>query len=159
MISPLSNTPSATICSCSRKHFGFNILFIYFCGVLALQRPLPPPLFSPAHERPKRMVGGLLADIIPWQAMVYLGEGVFDGGFAGGALISDRWVLTAGRNLFIRRSRNDTKGKEPLIPKIYLGISHRSRADASKEVAVEKVSQESSWYIASICLSWIAEKC
>lgn len=85
------------------------------------------------------MVGGLLADRVPWQAMVYLGEGVFDGGYAGGALIADRWVLTAGRNLFIRRSRNDTRGKEPLVPKVYLGVSHLARADVSKEVAVEKV--------------------
>ena len=99
------------------------------------------------------MVGGLLATSVPWQVMVYLGEGVFDGGFAGGALISDRWVLTAGRNLFVRRARADTQGKEPLIPKIFVGVSHRSSANSSKEVAVEKVRQESFWNSVNICLS------
>ncbi|XP_062405281.1 haptoglobin [Sardina pilchardus] len=92
-----------------------------------------------AHRRPRRMIGGLLADSVPWHVMVYLGEGVFDGGFAGGALISDRWVLTAGRNLFIRRSRDATQGKQPLIPKIYMGITNRANADASTEAAVDKV--------------------
>lgn len=87
----------------------------------------------------RRMVGGTLAPHVPWQAMVYLSENVMNGGFAGGALISDRWVLTAGRNLFVRKSRRDTQGKEPIIPKVYLGITRRSQANASKEVAVEKV--------------------
>ncbi|XP_029497252.1 haptoglobin-like isoform X1 [Oncorhynchus nerka] len=87
----------------------------------------------------RRMVGGTLAPHVPWQAMVYLSENVMNGGFAGGALISDRWVLTAGRNLFVRKSRQDTQGKEPIIPKVYLGITRRSQANASKEVAVEKV--------------------
>ncbi|XP_041917768.1 haptoglobin [Alosa sapidissima] len=92
-----------------------------------------------AHERQRRMVGGLLARSVPWHVMVYLGEGVFDGGFAGGALISDSWVLTAGRNLFIQRSRDATRGKEPLIPKIYMRITHRAHANASTEAAVDKV--------------------
>ncbi|KAK6294653.1 hypothetical protein J4Q44_G00354830 [Coregonus suidteri] len=89
--------------------------------------------------RSRRMVGGILAPHVPWQAMVYLSDNVMNGGFAGGALISDRWVLTAGRNLFVRKSRQDTQGKEPTIPKVYLGITRHSQADASKEVAVEKV--------------------
>uniref|UniRef100_A0A3B5L087 Haptoglobin n=1 Tax=Xiphophorus couchianus TaxID=32473 RepID=A0A3B5L087_9TELE len=89
--------------------------------------------------RLKRMVGGTLAPHVPWQAMVYLSDSVLDGGYAGGALISDRWVLTAGRNLFIRKSRQDTQGKDPVIPKVYLGISQKAEADASKEVAVDKV--------------------
>ncbi|XP_029577599.1 haptoglobin [Salmo trutta] len=87
----------------------------------------------------RRMVGGTLAPHVPWQAMVYLSKNVMNGGFAGGALISDRWVLTAGRNLFVRKSRQDTQGKEPIIPKVYLGITRYSQANASKEVAVEKV--------------------
>ncbi|XP_051756895.1 haptoglobin [Ctenopharyngodon idella] len=89
--------------------------------------------------RPKRMVGGSLTTSVPWQAMVYLSENILDGGFAGGALIAERWVLTAGRNLFIRKSQNHTREQEPLIPKVYLGISKRSDANASSEVAVEKV--------------------
>ncbi|XP_029600126.1 haptoglobin-like [Salmo trutta] len=87
----------------------------------------------------RRMVGGTLAPHVPWQAMVYLSKNVMNGGFAGGALISDRWVLTAGRNLFVRKSRQDTQGKEPIIPKVYLGITRYSQANDSKEVAVEKV--------------------
>lgn len=72
--------------------------------------------------------------------MVYLSDNVMTGGYAGGALISDRWVLTAGRNLFVRKSREDIQGKEPLIPKVYLGITRREEATASMEVPVEKVS-------------------
>ncbi|XP_029601879.1 haptoglobin isoform X1 [Salmo trutta] len=87
----------------------------------------------------RRMVGGTLAPHVPWQAMVYLSKNVMNGGFAGGALISDRWVLTAGRNLFVRKSRQDTQGKEPIIPKVYLGITRYSQTNDSKEVAVEKV--------------------
>ncbi|XP_065117768.1 haptoglobin [Paramisgurnus dabryanus] len=89
--------------------------------------------------RPKRMIGGSLTTSVPWQAMVYLSENILDGGFAGGALIAERWILTAGRNLFVKKSRSETKGKEPLIPKVYLGISKRSDAQTSTEVAVEKV--------------------
>lgn len=85
------------------------------------------------------MIGGTLAPDVPWQAMIYHADSVLDGGYAGGALISDRWVLTAGRNLFIKKSREDTKGKDPVIPKVYLGITGRVEADPSKEVAVEKV--------------------
>lgn len=87
------------------------------------------------------MVGGTLAPHVPWQAMVYLADSVLDGGYAGGALISDRWVLTAGRNLFVRKSKQDTQGKDPIIPKVYLGISQLAEANASKEAAVEKVSK------------------
>ncbi|KAM3877052.1 haptoglobin [Diretmus argenteus] len=89
--------------------------------------------------RSRRMIGGTLAPHVPWQALVYLNESWFDGGFAGGALISDRWVLTAGRNLFVNKTRHDTQGKEPLIPKLYLGISHLSEANAINQFAVEKV--------------------
>lgn len=92
-----------------------------------------------ASLRPKRMVGGTPAPHVPWQAMVFLADSVLDGGYAGGALISDRWVLTAGRNLFVRKSRQDIQGKDPVIPKVYLGISRRAEADATKEVAVERV--------------------
>lgn len=93
-----------------------------------------------APLRPRRMIGGTLAPPVPWQAMVYLGDNVLTGGYAGGALISDRWVLTAGRNLFVSKSRQDTKGKGPLVPKVYLGISDLTKE--SKEVAVEKVSKQ-----------------
>lgn len=85
------------------------------------------------------MIGGTLAPLVPWQAMVYLSDSALTGGYAGGALISDRWVLTTGRNLFLNKSRQDTQRKNPLIPKVYLGISERSEAKASSEVAVEKV--------------------
>lgn len=87
------------------------------------------------------MVGGTLAPHVPWQAMVYLSDSVVDGGYAGGALISDRWVLTAARNLFVRKSRKDIGGKAPLIPKVYLGISQKAELDTTKDVAVEKVNK------------------
>ena len=87
------------------------------------------------------MIGGTLAPHVPWQAMVYLSDNLMTGGYAGGALISDRWVLTAGRNLFVMKRRQDTQGKKPLTPKVYLGITRREEATASTEVAVEKVSQ------------------
>uniref|UniRef100_A0A3P9QGZ3 Peptidase S1 domain-containing protein n=1 Tax=Poecilia reticulata TaxID=8081 RepID=A0A3P9QGZ3_POERE len=73
---------------------------------------------SSSFLRLKRMVGGTLAPQVPWQARVYLSDSVLDGGYAGGALISDRWVLMAGRNLFIRKSRRDTQGKDPVIPSL-----------------------------------------
>ncbi|CAG5857142.1 unnamed protein product [Menidia menidia] len=92
-----------------------------------------------ASLRSRRMVGGNLAPHVPWQAMVYLSDSVLDGGYAGGALISDRWVLTAGRNLFVRKSRLDIEGKQPVIPKVYLGISQKVDIDKSKGFAVEKV--------------------
>ncbi|XP_053198730.1 haptoglobin-like [Scomber japonicus] len=89
--------------------------------------------------RSKRLVGGTLAPRVPWQAMVYLSDSILEGGFAGGALISDRWVLTAGRNLFVRKTRQDTRGKTPLIPKVYLGILGREEAGPTTEFEVEKV--------------------
>nr|QLA10385.1 haptoglobin [Lateolabrax japonicus] len=90
-----------------------------------------------ASLRSRRMVGGLLAPQVPWQAMIYIADSILDGGYAGGALISDRWVLTAGRNLFVRKTRQDIQGKKPVIPKVYLGILQRT--DGSKEVAIEKI--------------------
>ncbi|KAL7866547.1 hypothetical protein AOLI_G00143610 [Acnodon oligacanthus] len=93
----------------------------------------------PVH-RDRRMIGGSLAKThVPWQAMVYLSENILDGGFAGGALIAPQWILTAGRNLFVRKTREHTKGKEPLIPKVYLGIIRSADAGPSTEVEVEKV--------------------
>ncbi|KAJ7986031.1 hypothetical protein DPEC_G00346600 [Dallia pectoralis] len=94
---------------------------------------------KPESLRSRRMIGGTLAPPIPWQAMVYLNDSIQEGGFGGGALISDRWVLTAGRNLFVRKGREDTQGKEPMIPKVFLGITRFGQATPSKEVAVEKV--------------------
>ncbi|KAM9860534.1 haptoglobin [Aulostomus maculatus] len=100
--------------------------------------------------RSKRLVGPL-APHVPWQVMIYLSDNVMDGGYAGGALISDSWVLTAGRNLFIRKSRQDTRGKNPIIPKVYMGIVGRPEANSTTEVAVEKVvlhphfQNESDW--------------
>lgn len=88
------------------------------------------------------MIGGSLAPHIPWQAMIFLSESIMDGGYAGGALISDRWVLTAGRNLFVRKSRDDIQGAAPVVPKVYLGISRLAEATPLTEVAVEKVSEE-----------------
>uniref|UniRef100_A0A4W4DQQ0 Peptidase S1 domain-containing protein n=1 Tax=Electrophorus electricus TaxID=8005 RepID=A0A4W4DQQ0_ELEEL len=91
-------------------------------------------------HRGKRMVGGsLVSTHVPWQAMVFLSENILDGGFAGGALIAPRWVLTAGRNLFVRKSREHTRGETPRIPKVYLGISRQAEAGPATEVAVEKV--------------------
>ncbi|XP_056134795.1 haptoglobin [Lampris incognitus] len=92
-----------------------------------------------ASTRSRRMVGGTLAPHVPWQAMVYLGDSLLDGGFAGGALICDRWILTAGRNLFVNKSRQAIQGKAPTIPKVYLDISSKEQATAAKEHAVQKV--------------------
>ncbi|KAI5101373.1 haptoglobin [Silurus meridionalis] len=93
-----------------------------------------------AALRTRRMVGGLLTPgNVPWQALVYLSDSKLDGGIGGGALIAPQWILTAGRNLFVRKTQKDSRGKEPLIPKVYLGVVQRSKADASNEVAVEKV--------------------
>lgn len=86
------------------------------------------------------MVGGLLTPgHVPWQALVYLSDTKVDGGIGGGALIAPQWILTAGRNLFVRKTQKDTRGKVPLIPKVYLGIVRRSKADPTTEVAVDKV--------------------
>lgn len=100
------------------------------------------PASRSASLRPRRMVGGTPAPHVPWQAMVYIAENVLDGGFASGALISDRWVLTAGRNVFVRKSRQDIQGGAPVIPKVYLGIRRLSEVNSSNEVAVEKVSKK-----------------
>lgn len=80
-----------------------------------------------------------MAPHVPWQAMIYFSESVLEGGLAGGALISDRWILTSGRNLFVQKDRQDTQGKSPLIPKVYLGIHGLVEATQANEVAVEKV--------------------
>lgn len=88
------------------------------------------------------MIGGSLAPYVPWQAMVYLSDSILDGGYAGGALISDRWVLTAGRNVFVRKSRQGINGTAPVIPKVYLGILRLAEANASNEFPVEKVRQK-----------------
>lgn len=97
------------------------------------------PRFPPFRFR--RMIGGTLAPVVPWQAMVHLSDNILNGGYAGGALISDRWVLTAGRNLFVRKTRQDTQGKDPMVPKVYLGISALTEAVPSRALAVEKVSK------------------
>uniref|UniRef100_H3CJP1 Haptoglobin n=1 Tax=Tetraodon nigroviridis TaxID=99883 RepID=H3CJP1_TETNG len=120
--------------------------FCSFFVLLLLSAQPSPPVTETASRasraaplRSRRMIGGTLAPLVPWQAMVYLSDSVLTGGYAGGALISDRWVLTAGRNLFLRKSRQDTQGKNPLIPKVYLGISELAEAKPSREVAVERV--------------------
>ncbi|KAM3625851.1 uncharacterized protein V6R79_018597 [Siganus canaliculatus] len=125
--------------------FDSGVLFLAFWTCLAglahsedrVQRSVEASRL--ASHRSKRLVGGALAPHVPWQAMIYLSEDVLSGGYAGGALISDRWVLTAGRNLFVRRSREDIRGKLPLIPKVYLGISDLAQANKSTEVVVEKI--------------------
>ncbi|XP_038139869.1 haptoglobin [Cyprinodon tularosa] len=116
------------------KRFSLVLVLLALWTILAEAR-----IKASVFPRSKRMVGGTLAPLVPWQAMIYLSDSVLDGGYAGGALISDRWVLTAGRNLFIKKSRQDIQGKDPSIPKVYLGISQRREADASTEAAVEKV--------------------
>uniref|UniRef100_A0A3Q2QYJ0 Peptidase S1 domain-containing protein n=1 Tax=Fundulus heteroclitus TaxID=8078 RepID=A0A3Q2QYJ0_FUNHE len=60
--------------------------------------------FKAASLHSKRMVGGTLAPHVPWQAMIYLSDSV---------------------NLFIRKSRQDIQGKDPVIPKVYLGITRK----------------------------------
>lgn len=97
--------------------------------------PRVPPL------RSRRMIGGVLAPHVPWQAMVYLSDKFLEGSYAGGALISERWILTSGRNLFAEKRRHEINGTSPLIPKVYLGITSRQEANESTEVAVDKVRQ------------------
>lgn len=88
------------------------------------------------------MIGGTLAPHVPWQAMIYLSDKFMEGGYAGGALISERWILTAGSNLFADKRREKIKPTSPLMPKVYLGITSRLEANESTEVAVDKVSQK-----------------
>lgn len=94
-----------------------------------------PPL------RSRRMIGGVLAPHVPWQAMIYLSDKFMEGGYAGGALISERWILTAARNFFADKRRDKINGASPLKPKVYVGITSRLEANESTEVTVEKVSQ------------------
>ncbi|XP_042349531.1 haptoglobin [Plectropomus leopardus] len=121
----------------NRKNWFFTVLLLAAWTCLVVKGSVSASRL--ASLRSRRMVGGSLAPHVPWQAMVYLSENVLDGGYAGGALISERWILTAGRNLFVRKSKVDTQGKDPVIPKVYLGITGLPEANASTEVAVEKV--------------------
>ncbi|KAK1890765.1 Haptoglobin [Dissostichus eleginoides] len=124
--------------------FSQTVLLLATCACLAdevLTEEMNQPLSASriASPRSRRMIGGTLAPHVPWQVMVYIADKMLDGGSAGGALISDRWILTTGRNLFVRKSRQETQGKDPVIPKVYLGIHGRIQAVASNEVAVEKI--------------------
>ncbi|XP_062383206.1 haptoglobin-like [Sardina pilchardus] len=93
--------------------------------------PPPPPPPPPKPKGPARTV--------PWQVMVYLNEGDSYGGHGGGAILSDRWVLTSGRNLFLKKGHKDTRGQQPLVPKVYLGVAVPENVEASKEAAVERI--------------------
>ncbi|XP_068173628.1 haptoglobin [Antennarius striatus] len=122
--------------------FSLTVLLLAALACLAqpeagMKRSESASSLSPLRSR--RTVGGMMARRVPWQAMVYLNESMLDGGFSGGALVSDRWILSSGRSLFIRKSRRDISGSHPLIPKIYLGISNRRYANESNEYTVEKV--------------------
>ncbi|XP_034047964.1 haptoglobin [Thalassophryne amazonica] len=94
---------------------------------------------SMAAQRSRRMVGGILAPHVPWQVMVLLSDSVLDGGHTGGTLIADRWVLTAGRNLFAKKRRQDNLGKSPAIPKVYVGITEQAEMNTTTEAEVDKV--------------------
>uniref|UniRef100_A0A3B4ZQ31 Peptidase S1 domain-containing protein n=1 Tax=Stegastes partitus TaxID=144197 RepID=A0A3B4ZQ31_9TELE len=50
---------------------------------------------------------------MPGQAMVYLGEAVVDGAYAGGAPISDAW-----KKPFVSKSQQDIERKLPVLPKV-----------------------------------------
>ncbi|KAJ8271337.1 hypothetical protein COCON_G00101960 [Conger conger] len=89
--------------------------------------------------RSKRAIGGRVALNVPWQALVHFADGVLDGGIGGGALVSDRWVLTSGRNVFQKKPRHTDPKQVPDIPKIYLGVKNRHPVDPASEVEVEKV--------------------
>ncbi|XP_051919275.1 haptoglobin isoform X2 [Hippocampus zosterae] len=114
---------------------------IYLVDVKHTEERIKPSLSASKFPsvRSRRMIGGTRSPHVPWQAMVYLNDSLLDGGYAGGALISSQWVLTTGRNLFVNKTRQGTHRKDPIIPKVYLGISNRSEATPSKEVAVERV--------------------
>lgn len=98
------------------------------------QKETPPVCGRPAGSirRDRRMVGGLLAPNVPWQALVSLRGDLVRG---GGVLISDRWVLTSGRNLM--DSFSNATEKE--LPRVYVGITELRHANHSAEVPVEKV--------------------
>ncbi|XP_024911156.1 haptoglobin isoform X2 [Cynoglossus semilaevis] len=85
------------------------------------------------------MIGGLLAPHVPWQVFLNVSDDALGQGYAGGTLISDRWVLTAGTNLYVRMNRTEMKRNDPLIPKLYVGIVGLPEANASSEVEVEKI--------------------
>ncbi|XP_062383207.1 mannan-binding lectin serine protease 2-like [Sardina pilchardus] len=93
--------------------------------------PLPPAPQTPSPWGPRKTV--------PWQVMVMLFEehGYYMG-HGGGAILSDRWVLTSGRNLFIEKSHKDTRGQQHLVPKVYLRTAIPI-PEASKEAAVERI--------------------
>uniref|UniRef100_A0A3Q0R7P6 Peptidase S1 domain-containing protein n=1 Tax=Amphilophus citrinellus TaxID=61819 RepID=A0A3Q0R7P6_AMPCI len=127
--------------SCANLHCWSEQHLTFYNNMLDINKNIfvSFPASRTASLRSKRLVGGTLAPQVPWQAMVYIAENILDGGYAGGALISDRWVLTAGRNLFVRKNREDIQGQEPVIPKVYLGIIKKAYATPSNEVAVKKV--------------------
>ncbi|KAJ8339916.1 hypothetical protein SKAU_G00345490 [Synaphobranchus kaupii] len=92
-----------------------------------------------AEIRSRRMVGGVLAKRVPWQALLYYGESVLQGGLGGGALVSDRWILTSGRNLFLNDTQGPAKGKPTGTFKVYVGLTDRNLVEPSNEVEVEKM--------------------
>ncbi|KAJ8417783.1 hypothetical protein AAFF_G00226260 [Aldrovandia affinis] len=114
-------------------------VLLFVSGMSLADEYLAVSAHKGAPLRSRRMVRGSIAQNIPWQALLHFGENVLDGGIGGGALVSERWVLTSGRNLFLNKSRQAAKRQPLTIPKVYLGITQRNPVDPSKEVAVEKV--------------------
>lgn len=81
-----------------------------------------------------------MAENVPWQVLVHYGDSVMDGGIGGGALVSDRWVLTSGRNVFQKKPRLGTKGQPNVFPEVYLGVRNRNPVQGGVKAEVEKAS-------------------
>ncbi|KAJ8247314.1 hypothetical protein GJAV_G00244880 [Gymnothorax javanicus] len=110
------------------------VLLLVFCVSFANASAL-----KTKHRLP-RMVGGNLSDVIPWQVLLHFDDSVFEWGNGGGALISDRWILTSGRNVFLNKTRLPTQRQPPTtFPKVYLGVTNRKTLENSTEVEIEKV--------------------
>lgn len=96
----------------------------------------PPDCYCGLAQRSKRIVGGSQTEVneYPWQAAVITRSG----GFCGGSLISDQWVLTAA---------HCTDGKSAGGVQVHLGQHDLYSATESKllVMAVDKIVQHPSY--------------
>ncbi|XP_064193320.1 haptoglobin [Anguilla rostrata] len=107
------------------------VLLLAFCVGLSYA--------SGPQIRSRRLVGGSLTRNVPWQVLLQYSDSVLDGGIGGGALISERWILTSGRNLFLNKTGQPTKREPTDLPLVYVGTTNRRTLDPAQAVEVEKV--------------------